>query len=81
MPSNPNLQACRKTVAPSSSVCSLKTIPAGFRANSLARFALRALQEVECVQDRLCGLAAAVQGIEDGDAVDTNYYRLAVHGE
>jgi hypothetical protein len=28
MPSNPNLQACSNTVAPSSSVCSLNTMPA-----------------------------------------------------
>jgi len=33
-----SLQACRNTVLPSSSVCSLKTLPAGFRANSLASF-------------------------------------------
>jgi hypothetical protein len=42
MPSKPNLQACRNTKAPSTSVCSLKTIPAGFRPNSFASFALRA---------------------------------------
>jgi hypothetical protein len=29
MPSNPNLQACSNTVGPSSSVCSLDTMPAG----------------------------------------------------
>jgi len=44
MPSKPSLQACRNTTAPSSSVCSLKTIPAGLRANSFASFALRALR-------------------------------------
>jgi len=68
MPSKPSLQACRNTVPPSSSVCSLKTIPAGFRPNSLASFALRALrgrgrrsspvefQEIERVQDGVAGL-------------------------
>jgi hypothetical protein len=41
IPSSPSLQACRNTVAPSASVCSLNTIPSGFRASSLASFALR----------------------------------------
>ena len=36
MPSKPNLQACSKTVAPFSSVCSLKTIPADERTSSRA---------------------------------------------
>jgi hypothetical protein len=43
MPSKPSLQACRNTTAPSSSVCSLNTMPAGGRANSRARLALRSL--------------------------------------
>jgi hypothetical protein len=93
MPSNPSLQACRETVAPSSSVCSLRTIPAGFRANSLASFALRALrgwasgprpvelQKVEGVQDRLAGLVTAMQGLEDGDTVGTDHHGLAVDRE
>jgi hypothetical protein len=34
MPSKPNLQACSTTVAPFSSVCSLKTIPADDRTSS-----------------------------------------------
>jgi len=37
------LQACRKTVAPSSSVCSLSSIAAALRASSLANFALWSL--------------------------------------
>jgi hypothetical protein len=74
---------------PSSSVCLLKTMPADFRANSLASFALRVLrgtgrrssfQEIKRVQDLLCCLAAAVQRIEYGDTIDPNHYRLAVQG-
>jgi hypothetical protein len=41
MPSSPNLQACWNTVAPSSSVCSLNTMPAVEPASSRASFALR----------------------------------------
>jgi hypothetical protein len=41
IPSKPIVQACRYTVAPSSSVCALSSIPGGPRARSLARSALR----------------------------------------
>jgi hypothetical protein len=69
MPSNLSLQACRNTTAPSSSVYSLNTMPAGARASSFASFTLRSLsgsgrsavelQEVERVQHRVRGPAPA----------------------
>jgi hypothetical protein len=68
-------------------------MPAGARANSRASLALRSLsglgrksspvvlQKVESVQQRLAGLVAAVQGLEDGNTVVTDHHDLAVHGE
>jgi hypothetical protein len=66
-------------------IASAPTFGAGFRAKSLASFALWALRAWAAdrtrIQAGLCGLAAAVQGIEDCDAVNANYYRLALNGE
>jgi hypothetical protein len=68
---------------PSSSVCSLNTMPAGARASSFASFALRSLRgrgrksspsKVERIQHRIRGLVPAVERIEHGDAVGAGYF-------
>jgi hypothetical protein len=59
---------------------SLKTIPTDFRAKSLASFALRALRgRGRRAQNSIRGLAA-VQGIKDGDTVDTGRCGYPVRG-
>jgi hypothetical protein len=39
------------------------------------------LQKIECVQERLAGLVAAMQGVEDGNTVMPDHNRLAVQRE
>jgi hypothetical protein len=83
-------QACRKMVAPFSSVWSLSTMPSRRPPRSLASRFLRSpsgwarkvfaveLQQVEAVEHGLAYGAAAVQSIEDCDAVRTAYHGLAI---
>jgi hypothetical protein len=81
MASNPNLQACWKTAAPSSSAISLNTMPAVEPASSLANFALRSprssgrrsfpvdLQQVERMEVRVRCHTLAMERVEQGDAI------------
>jgi hypothetical protein len=70
MPSKPSLQGCRNTVGPSSSVCSLKNDAGRLPRQQSRQLRLAGaegqvpqvlaveFQEIEGVQDRLCGLVA-----------------------
>jgi hypothetical protein len=92
MPSKPSLQACRNTTAPSSSVCSLNTMPSGAPRQQPRHLRLAVaewqrpqilaveLQEVERVQHRARGLVAAVERIEYGNTVRAGDHRLARPG-
>jgi hypothetical protein len=77
MPSRPMRHACRKIVAPSSSVWSLIAVAQGPRAEVLTV----ELQKVEGVQHGLGDGAAAVQSIEDCDAIWTADHGFSVEGE
>jgi hypothetical protein len=74
------------SVAPSSSVCWLSTIPSRRLPRSVtqrprAEILPVELEEVESVQHRLADGAVAVQRVEDRDAVRAAYDRLVVQGE
>ena len=89
MPSRPMRHACRKIVAPSSSVWSLSTMPSRRPRSSLAsrflrslrgrpRRSSRQLQQVEGVQHGLGDRAAAVQSVKDRHAIRAAHHCLAV---
>jgi hypothetical protein len=81
MPSRPILQACRNTVAPSSSVCSLNSMPAGARASSRASLALRSLSGLGLRIGAPRWPCGAMQGVEDGNTVVPDHHGLAVWSE